>query len=113
MIFSIFQSHQESKHLNTLIYSRNDVGNDTAQTYNSIITNCTFTLGSNAIQIKNCRKLKISGNVFNGCDKAVYIKKGPTDVHTNAMIEVVEANYFNDVVQCGKSARSLCCSSFL
>lgn len=77
-----------------------NVGNDTAKTYNSIISDCTFTSPGNAIQIKNCRKLKITGNVFNGCDKSIYIKKGAGGAHYNAMIEIIDANYFNDVNYC-------------
>jgi hypothetical protein len=77
-----------------------NIGDDTLRTYSATFSGLTFTQTGNAIQIKNCRKLKISGNVFNGCDKSVYVKPEGGGVHYNAMIEITDANYFNDVNYC-------------
>ncbi|GAB3908425.1 glycosyl hydrolase family 28-related protein [Mucilaginibacter boryungensis] len=77
-----------------------NVGDNTARDYNSVITGLTFSTTGNAIQIKNCRKLEISGNVFNGCDKAIYVKPEGTAVHHNGLIEITKANFFNGVNYC-------------
>ncbi|SMC57628.1 hypothetical protein [Pedobacter nyackensis] len=77
-----------------------NIGDDTLRTYTSTISGLTFTLAGNAIQIKNCRKLLITGNVFNGCDKSIYVKPEITATHANAMIEISNGNIFNDVNYC-------------
>lgn len=77
-----------------------NIGDTTLREYRSTITGLTFTTTGNAIQIKNCRKLEITSNVFNGCDKSIYIKPESTSIHANGIIEVTKSNIFTGVNYC-------------
>lgn len=77
-----------------------NVGDDTVRDYNSVITGLTFFTTGNAIQLKKCRKIEISGNVFKGCDKSIYVKPEGTAVHQSGLIEITKANIFNGVNYC-------------
>jgi hypothetical protein len=70
-----------------------NIGDSILRTYNGIITGLTFTNTGNAIQIKNGRKLEISNNVFNGCDKSIYVKPESSSMHANGLIEIKSNNF--------------------
>lgn len=81
------------------------IGDDKPQTYNGKISGFYFASTEDAIQIRNVRKLEISGNTFSNNSKSIHVVEGPTGIHVNAMVEV-NKNIFNDVDYCLFVARS-------
>lgn len=77
------------------------IGDDTPRTFNSLITGLTFTTSNSttsptgtAIQLSNCKKLQITNNVFNNCDKAITVLPNGKGKHTTGVIEISGGNLF-------------------
>jgi len=82
-----------------------EVNNSSAATvFNSTITGLIFTTSGDAIHLKNCRNLRITGNVFNNCNRTIYVEPYTNDTfthtkHSTGIIEM-KGNYFNSVNFC-------------